>query len=79
MIRPILLFVLYLGILRMLSGCTVDLAPSGPPFHEGDGRGVDYGAPDGAAAERRNLERDQAYRQWERRGERHIGGYGDLN
>jgi hypothetical protein len=79
MVRPILLLVLYLGIWSMLSGCAVDLSPSGSSFNEGYGRGADYGAPDGAEEERRNVERDQAYRQWERRGERHIGGYGDLN
>jgi len=79
MVRRIWLLMLCLGILSMLSRCAVDLSPSGPSSREGYGRGADYGAPDGTEAERRNLERDQAYRQWERRGERPIGGYGDLN
>jgi hypothetical protein len=79
MAKRIQLLLLCLCVLNLLSGCAVDLSPSGPAFQEGYGRGADYGAPDGAEAERRNLERDQMYRQWERRGERHFGGYGDLN
>ena len=79
MMRRIWVLVLSLGILHMLSGCAVDFSPSGPSVTEGYGRGADYGEPDGEAAERRNWERERAYRQWERRGERQVGGYGDLN
>jgi len=79
MVKRIQVLLLCLGLLSTFSGCAVDLSPSGPSFPEGYGRGADDGAPDGAEAERRNLERDQSYRQWERRGERYIGGYGDLN
>jgi len=75
----ILVLLLCLGVLSTLGGCAVDFSPSDPAFNEGYGRGADYGAPDGAEAERRNWERDQMYRQWERRGDRHFGGYGDLN
>jgi hypothetical protein len=78
-VRRILVLLLYLGGLSTLGGCAVDFSRSGPAFNDGYGREADYGAPDGAEAERRNLERDQTYRQWERRGERHFGGYGDFN
>ena len=79
MVRRILLLFLCLGVLSELSGCSVDLSPSGPSFNAGYGQGASYGGPDGGNDERRSWERDRAYYQWERRRDPHSGGYGDLN
>jgi hypothetical protein len=79
MARRILLLWLCLGVLSTLSGCSVDLAPSGPSFNGGYGRGAYYGEPYRGDDERRNLEKERAYQQWERRRDPYSGGYGDLN
>ena len=77
--RRIRLLLLCLGVLSTLSGCAVDLSPSGPFFNEGYGRGAYYGESDRSDDERRSLERARAYYQWERRRDPYSGSYGDLN
>ena len=77
LVKRILL--LYLGVLSTLGGCSVNFSPSGPSFNAGYGREAYYGEPGGGEEERRSLERERAYHQWERRHDPHSGGYGDLN